>query len=541
MKFRRVKVASTRQRAFRSIHQSTTALAIVFLMLASFPKQVLGVSRNRPLARSFVMSARSALNAGNQSLALEKLRLAIQADSNYADAFLLMGLIEFQNGDIANSIQHYKKAIALQPSYSAHYNLALAYLRDRRLQDGKRELEQAIKLDPHQADAEYDLGVVMLELGDPSIAVAHLTRSRILNSRKPDVSFNIVRAYLEAGKVSLARSEAETAVRQLESDFQWNLAIGQLFLKNGQPHDAVNYLRRAGLARPEDYATRRQLAVAYLAAQDPKPVLELIGKPTNADGHYLRGTAYYLDHRYQEADGESEQALLMEPNNLQALTLRIRLLQRAGEQSAALELADKAIALSPEWDEPHYLSGVSLFYIRHYSEASARLARAVELNSQSARAHFLHGITLASQEKVAEAEQAMQRAVALQPQNARFRCHLGILLMRKNDPTAAEQLFRQAVQLAPRYGLAHYQLGKLLARSDHFRPAADEFEQAVKLDPTLGSAYYQLSRMYARLGDREKSNRALAEFQKLYQQQNNSESQELTNDVGREAEVTELP
>jgi len=303
----------------------------------------------------------------------------------------------------------------------------------------------------------------------------------------------------------------------------------------------VNYLRRAGLARPEDYATRRQLAVAYLAAQDPKPVLELIGKPSTADGHYLRGTAYYLDHRYQEADGESEQALLMEPNNLQALTLRIRLLQRAGEQSAALELADKAIALSPEWDEPYYLSGVSLFYIRHYSEASARLARAVELNSQSARAHFLHGITLASQEKVAEAEQAMQRAVALQPQNARFRCHLGILLMRKNDPTAAEQLFRQAVQLAPRYGLAHYQLGKLLARSDHFRPAADEFEQAVKLDPTLGSAYYQLSRMYARLGDREKSNRALAEFQKLYQQQNNSESQELTNDVGREAEVTELP
>ena len=45
----------------------------------------------------------------------------------------------------------------------------------------------------------------------------------------------------------------------------------------------------------------------------------------------------------------------MEPNNLQALTLRIRLLQRAGEQSAALELADKAIALSPEWDGPYLL------------------------------------------------------------------------------------------------------------------------------------------------------------------------------------------
>ncbi len=113
--------------------------------------------------------------------------------------------------------------------------------------------------------------------------------------------------------------------------------------------------------------------------------------------------------------------------------------------------------------------------------------------------------------------------------------------MRKNDPSAAEQLFRQAVELAPRYGLSHYQLGKLLARSDRYRAAADEFEQAVKSDPTLGSAFYQLSRMYARLGDKEKSSRALVEFQKLYQEQNNNESQELTKDAAKEAEVSELP
>jgi tetratricopeptide (TPR) repeat protein len=124
-----------------------------------------------------------------------------------------MGLIEFQSGNVASSIKLYKQAIKLQPSsYSAHYNLALSYLREHHLQDGKLELERAVRLDPSQADAAYDLGVVLLELGDPSAAIVHLERSRKLNPHRPDVSFNLVRANLEAGKISEARGEAEAAV-----------------------------------------------------------------------------------------------------------------------------------------------------------------------------------------------------------------------------------------------------------------------------------------------------------------------------------------
>ena len=536
-----MKVLGSPPRALSAIRQSAAVLTIVLLTLSAFAKDVPGSPHNRSLARSYVVSARNAWSAGNQTQAREKLKLALQADPTYGEAYLLMGLIEFQSGNVATSIQLYKHAIRLQPSsYSAHYNLALSYLREHRLPDGKLELERAVKLDPSQADAAYDLGVVLLELGDPSAAIVHLERSRKLNPHRPDVSFNLVRANLEAGKISEARGEAEAAVSQLGSDFKWNAAVAQLFQKNGHPQDAVNYLRRAALIRPDDTAVRHQLALAYLASGDSKQVLDLIPRPTTADDHFLRGSAYYLAHQYPEADSESQQALSLEPENPQALILRVRLLQRAGEQEAAFQLAEKTIGLAPNWDEPYYMSGVSLFYKRHYSEASQRLARSVELNPQSARAHFLQGIALASQEKVAEAEQAMRRAVALQPKNARFLCHLGILLMRKNDSAAAEQLFRQAVELAPGYGLAHYELGKLLARSSQWKAAAGELNEAVKRDPSLGSAYYQLSRVYARLGDTENSARALAEFQKLYQQQNN-ESQELANDAAKEAEMSDLP
>jgi tetratricopeptide (TPR) repeat protein len=482
------------------------------------------------------LSAQKALAAGDSVTAVEKLQQAVQADAKFAEAYLLLGLTEFQRGETEKSIQHYKQGLKLEPhSYSGHYNLALAYLRERRLEDGRAQLEQAVKLDPNQADAAYDLGIVLLEQGQPSAALTHLTRARRLNPRRPDVAFNIVRAELEAGHISEARGEAQAATQRLGQDFQWSAGVGQLFLKNAAPRDAAVYLHAASLIRPDDDEIRHQLALAYLASGEAKQVLDTISEPKTSADHYLLGSAYYLDHRFPEADRESAQALTLAPDNPQALVLRTRLLQRAGEQDAALELAQKAGTLAPNWDEPFYLAGISLYFIRRYTEAGENLARAVELNPKSARALFMEAATLVNQGKHDEAEQCLRRAIALQPKNARFHCHLGILLVRENRDAEAEPSFQKAIELAPNNGLSHYELGKLLVRSKQWSAAAEELQQAVNHDPSLSAAYYQLARVYAKLGETEKSERMLADFERLYQQQTN-DTQAQDDDARKETD-----
>lgn len=492
---------------------------------------------SRTQARSYFVSAQKALAAGDSATALENLNQAIKADSKYAEAYLLLGLTEFQRGETAKSIGHYKQALELQPhSYSGHYNLALAYLREHKVQEGRAQLEQAVTLNPNQADAAYDLGIVLLELHSPSAALPHLIRARSLNPRRPDVAFNIVRAELEAGRVPEARSQAQAAARQLGSDWQWSFAIGQIFLKNAQPGDAAIYLREASLIRPDDVEIRHQLAVAYLGSE-PKRVLDIIADPKTSDDHYLRGSAYYVDHRFPEADRESEMALALTPDNPQILALRARILQRAGQQDAALELAQKAIGLAPNWDQPYYLAGVSFYFIRRYTEAGQSLARAVELNPSSARALFMEAIALANQGRQDDATKCLRRAIALQPKNGRLHCHLGILLARENEYAKADASLRKAIQLKPEYALPHYELGKLLVQSRRWTAAAQELNQAVTHDPSLSAAYYQLARVYARLGETEKSKRLLADFEKLHQRQIN-DSQVMDEDTRRE---TELP
>lgn len=471
-------------------------------------------------ARPYLAAAQKALAAQDSATALDKLNRAIEVDARCADAYLLLGLTEFHSGETAKSIQHYKQALKLKPrSYSGHYDLALAYLKENDLRDARAELEQAVVLDPKQANAAYDLGVVLLQMEQPAAALPHLRRAHTLNPERADVSFNMVRAELEAGDLAEARKVAQDEANHLKSDFQWNAAIGQVFLKRAQPSDAAVYLRAASLIRPGDQDIRDQLAAAYLASRLPDNVLELINEPKTANQHYLRASALYQAHRYGEADAESDAALTLAPEDPRVLVLRVRLLQRAGQQNAAVEIAQKATKLAPDWDEPFYLTGISYYFMRQYAQARQNLARAFELNSTLAAAIFVEGLAWANEGKPQEAEQRLRRAIALQPNNARFHCHLGILLMRENQYDQAEESFKTAAKLKPDYALSHYELGKLRMQSKQWKEAGAELEKTVELDSGLTSAYYQLGLVYAKLGDKEKAEQTLMEFKQLHQQE----------------------
>ena len=361
----------------------------------------------------------------------------------------------------------------------------------------------------------------------------------MLNPNRPDVAVNIVRAELQIGQVTAARAEAKDSAKQFGMDPHWCMAIGQLFLQKNKSKDAVPYLQQAYRSRPDDAELRHELAGAYLQSGQLDEVLLTIEDARTSDDHYLRASAYYLSHRFPEADRESEDALRLAPDSPQILVLRTRLLQRAGKQNEALQMAQKAITLAPDWDQPYYLAGVSSYFIRLYEEAVKNLARAVELNPKSARALFVQYIALANLGKLDDAETSLRRAIALEPRNARLHCHLGILLERKDRNAEAEGLFRKAIQLKPEYALSHYELGKLLASSSHLRPAAAQLEQAIRYDAGLSAAYYQLGRIYTKLGEVEKSEHMLAEFKRLHKQdqQDPRDDQTHEDDAREETEA----
>ena len=469
--------------------------------------------------------------------ARSELDLALRADPGPAGACLSVGIVESQGNENAQAVDDLRRAAELLPnSFSAHYKLALAYLREQKLQEGFHELQRATQLDPKNADAAYNLGLVLLELGRVQEASRHLREARALGSNRPDVAFNLVRAELSANEYDEARREADDAAKTFGHDPEWRTALGRLFFERGQPREAANQFAAALLVRPGSAEIRRQLAMARVQSQDPEGALAVLVTPESAEDHYLKANAFYLLRRLTEAYQESRLAIGKERRNPGYLLLAARIDQRLGRHAEALDFTRQASEQAPQWSEPYYSAGVSYYLLRRYEEARKVLTHALELDARSPRSLFLYSASLANEGKNREAEEYLRRALKLEPTNARLHYHLGALLLRDNRPAEAQWAFEKAVALTPDFAPPHYQLGKLLLRSNHPELAARELEIAVRHQPDLVQAYYQLSRAYALLGEADRSARALATFNNL-KKADIDEAQELTQEIDKQLEV----
>jgi protein O-GlcNAc transferase len=485
-------------------------------------------------ARVHLANGQRALDAKKFQEAKAEFELAVRADPQLTEGYLGLGLLELQEGNTTAAIRHFRKVIELAPNaFNGHYQLAMAFLREQKFQEGAQELERAVAIDPRHADALYNLGVVLLELGRPEEALSRLRQAREKGSKRPDITFNLVRAELALNRPEDARQEAETAAKIFGADAAWRRAVGQLFLRYKQPGDAVVHLAEAVRLEPRSEEIRRQLAVAYLEAGDAARALPLLETATGAEDHYLAASAYLVLRRLPEADRESRLALEKEPRDPRYLLQRARIDQRVGRHLESLELLRQASQIEPNWAEPYYSAGVTLYLLHRYADARQSLDRALELDPRSVRSLFLYSATLANEGKNREGEEVLLRAIALDPSNARLYYHLGAIRLRDNRAVEAEQAFEKAIHLKPDYAPPHYQLGKLLARSNHLKQAAQELEAAVRYQSDLAQAYYQLARVYAQLGQKEESERALSTFNEFKKQEADLDT-EFTEAVQKE-------
>lgn len=189
---------------------------------------------------------------GKYETARDSLLAAIKVKPNLAPAYGILGQVyeELGRDDLAR--EAYQQAVSLQPSvWLGHFRLGLLYQRNREPEKALHAFDRAARYNPNSADTLNALAAARLQKGD--LEVTGLLIERVLALEPNNATAHANRGVLSVrlGRPDLAVSafEAAAAADPTLATAHYNLAI--LYRQLGHPEQAAASLRRAEQLDPQ--------------------------------------------------------------------------------------------------------------------------------------------------------------------------------------------------------------------------------------------------------------------------------------------------
>jgi tetratricopeptide (TPR) repeat protein len=336
-----------------------------------------------------------------------------------------------------------------------HMQKAQSYLREKKPEQAIPELEAVVALDPNNADAQGNLGVLQFFRGDYAAAIPHMRAALAVEPGLTKIEALLGIAERSTGDAAAARREMEAAFPQLE-DAKFRTQIGlQLIEMDTASGDLEKAASVAGQLRRID--------------------------PENPE-------ILYASYRiYSDLAGESMLTLsLVDPSSAQMHQVIAHEEAKRGDTNGAIAQYRKAIAINPR------LPGI------HFELAEL--------------------LNTSDDPKVKqEALQEYLEALKANPDDVKTLCRLGDISAQKGDLNQGYSYYSKAVALQPDSAEVNFGLAKVLISMDQKAKAQPILERAVQLEPTNATAHYRLSTLYREENRPADAKRELDEFLKYKQ------------------------
>ncbi len=266
------------------------------------------------------------------------------------------------------------------------------------------------------------------------------------------------------------------------------------------------YQRLANAAPPERGPIVTAIRAKHLAAQASAALARTeesaIGGRSPSDEGRLRAK--------QLADA----ALALSPESADAHEVMGDLLIDASEPEAAETEFRKAIAgddsapLRTKLAEALRLQG-------NFADAVTELREAIRRDPKSARAYSGLGLALRAQRNLPEATAAYQEAIRLDPDLIDAHNGLAVTLANQGQLNDAVSEFREIIRIDPDSAIGYYNLAYALADLDHDVEASAALREVVRINPNHYNARYNLGEMFRLEGKYDESAKQFREYLRL--------------------------
>ena len=416
--------------------------------------------------------------------------------------------------------------------------------------------KQALRLDPHSAEAHFDLGLVRQSQQQPAVAISEF---RLALQYDPGLQL----AHCALGSTLNDPNEAEAEFRKaLSANPQLVCAldgIAQVQVKERRYEAAMDYWRQALRIQPDAPDFQLALATAtYKAAKareanglpalDGGGVADVIrlltdlikSHPDMTATYFTLGNIYANEHRNREAADQYQEVTRRSPTDTVALAAQVKALIDASAYTEALGPARNYVRRKPNDPLGHVMLGTVYQQLGDYAKAEPELELGAAKAPEDFEARYQLGLVLAREGKPAQALLHLQKAVALRPGDRSAQYQLVAVLralgktqqaaqlvgqlrkgqgeeslnsqlategtkanelLQSGQPAEAAQIYRHMLEENPASGQTAYNLALALEATNDMKGAEDTLRNAISIDPKLAKTQAELGRLELEKGD----------------------------------------
>ena len=189
---------------------------------------------------------------------------AIEVTSGNFLAESKLGVALAKQGKSEEAIEHYRKSIAIQPTFvDAHYNLAVDLEKLGRTDEAIASYRKTLEYNPRHAFAHNNLGALLAGRGNFDAAIEEYKKAIRFNSDFLLAYNNLGAALGQQGKLDESIQYFSQAARINPQDVMTHLNLGVAWKMKGDLAEALYHFREAQRLRPGDPNIAKQLEAIY--------------------------------------------------------------------------------------------------------------------------------------------------------------------------------------------------------------------------------------------------------------------------------------
>ncbi len=364
--------------------------------------------------------AQAAVDAGQNPLALDAIRAALELRPEWEQAALYQGQL-LQRTSNAAALAYFQGHLKSHPrALDVRLGHARLLVTDKQFSEARAEFQVLLQEFPDNPDVTLAVGLLSFQLKDYDAAEAQLVRALENHHKDPDA----VRFYL-----------------------------GQTNEENRRYDEALRWY--STITGGEQYVPARARYAAVLAKQ---------GKLDDAR-KYLQDSARNAQQRVQFIQTEAQ------------------LLRDANDYRSAFDVLGQALEKSPESAELLYDHAMAAEKVDRIDVLEANLRKVIRIRPDYAHAYNALGYTLADRNtRLQEAYVLIEQALKISPEDPFIMDSMGWVLYRMNQLDAALTFLKRAFELRPDAEIAAH-LGEILWVTGRRDEARKVWDSALKDHP----------------------------------------------------------